>query len=151
MIQARTQYNKLFLILYMKDPDYVTKIMASWMTLDELQVTKTRRDFIDRGGTKETKQFTHRHLFGIHFSYRHQLDDHKNWRHTPIYLDTTWETRFWPDCNLAWYISVSEVNTALASDNFQNYGVVPPSIDFWRALEIECLDNTIGVELGDNV
>ena len=43
-----------------------------------------------------------------------------------------------------------EVNTSLASGHFQNDGVVQPSLDFWRSLAIECLENTIGFELGDN-
>ena len=34
------------------------------------------------------------------------------------------------------------------SGHFQNGGVVKPSLDFWRELSIECLDNKIGVELG---
>ena len=37
------------------------------------------------------------------------------------------------------------------SGNFQNYWVAQPSMDFWREFSIECPDNTIGVELGDNV
>ena len=45
---------------------------------------------------------------------------------------------------------MSEVNTALASGHFLNDGVVQPSLDFWRSLAIECLENTIGFELGDN-
>ena len=45
---------------------------------------------------------------------------------------------------------VSEVNTALGSGHFQNYGVVQPSLYFWRDLAIYCLENTIGVELGEN-
>ena len=45
---------------------------------------------------------------------------------------------------------MSEVNTDLASGPFQNYGVLQPSLDFWRCLAIECFDNTIGVELGEN-
>ena len=36
------------------------------------------------------------------------------------------------------------------SGHFQNGGVVKPSLDFWRELSIECLDNKIGVELGYN-
>ena len=36
MIEARTVYNKLFKIFCIKDPDYVMKIMASWMTLYKL-------------------------------------------------------------------------------------------------------------------
>ena len=45
---------------------------------------------------------------------------------------------------------VLEFNTALALGHFQNYWVVQPSLYFWRALEIEFLENTIGVELEDN-
>ena len=41
----------------MKNPDYVMNIMASWMTLDELGGTQTRRDFIDTIGAKDTKKF----------------------------------------------------------------------------------------------
>ena len=33
-------------------------IMASWMTVDYLDGAKTRRDFIDRSGTKKTNLFT---------------------------------------------------------------------------------------------
>ena len=141
MPEARTQDNKLFQILCMKDPDYVMKIMASWMTLDALEGAKTRRDFIDSSGTKDTEQFTCRQPFGIHFRYRNQVDDHNNWRHAPIFLERTWATKFWP---------VSEDNAALASGHFQYNRVMQPSLDFWRALELYCLENTIGVELVDN-
>ena len=34
MIEVRTEDNKLFKIFFMKETDYVVKIMASWMTLD---------------------------------------------------------------------------------------------------------------------
>ena len=43
MIEARTQENNPFLILCMKDPDYVINIMESWTTLDELEGANTRR------------------------------------------------------------------------------------------------------------
>ena len=78
------------------------------------------------------------------------MDDRNNWRHAPIYLQNTWMEKFWPDHNLAWYLAVSEVNTALASVHFKNDGVLQPSTYFWRALEIECIENTIGFELGEN-
>ena len=45
---------------------------------------------------------------------------------------------------------MSEVNTDLESGHFQHYGLVQPGLDFQRVLEIECLENTIGVKLGDN-
>ena len=57
MIEARTEENKYFEIFCMKDRDYVTKIMASWVTLDELEGENKIRYFIDSSVTKEMKQF----------------------------------------------------------------------------------------------
>ena len=51
MIQARTEDNKY-------DPDDLMKIMVGWMTLDELQGTKTGRYFIDISKMKEMEQIT---------------------------------------------------------------------------------------------
>ena len=67
MIQARTEDNKLFKIFWTEDPDYVMKIMVSYMTLDDLEGAKKRRNFIDSSGKKETKNFTYRKPFGIYF------------------------------------------------------------------------------------
>ena len=65
MIESITEYNKLFKIFCMKEQDYVMKIMASWMTLDELEVAKKIINCIDSSGTKERNQFAYRQLFGI--------------------------------------------------------------------------------------
>ena len=126
------------------------KIMASWITIDYPERSETRRDFIDSSEMKETKKFTYRQPFGIHFSYWHQGDNHNNRRHAPIYLEKIWATKFCPDRNFAWYLVVSEVNKTLVSGHFQNDRVVKPSLHFRRDLEIECLENTIEVELRDN-
>ena len=80
----------------------------------------------------------------------HQVDDQNNWRHAPISLEKKSGTKFWPNHNFAWYLAVSEVNTALVSGRFQNDGLVQPNLDFWVYLAIECLDNTIVIELGEN-
>ena len=144
MIEAKTEDNKLG-NLFFKEPDYVIKLMASWMTLDDLVGARTRRDFIDRFGTKETKQFAYWQPFGVHFRYRHQVDDQNNRRHAPIFLERTWGTRFWLDCNFAWYLAVLEINTAPASGHFQNDGVVQPILYIWIYLAVECLGNIIGV------
>ena len=106
MFEARTQENKSFRMFCMKEPDYVIKIMASWITLDELEGAKTKRALIESSGMKETKEFIYWKPFGLHFRYKHQLNDHKNWRHAPIYLDRTWTASFWPDHNFAWYLAV---------------------------------------------
>ena len=79
---------------------------------------KTIRDLTDRSGTKEAKIFTYRNPFGLHFKYRHKVDDHKNHIHTPIYLDRTWSTKFWKGCNFSWYLVASEVNIDLESGHF---------------------------------
>ena len=81
------------------------------------------------------KKFINQQPFGIDFRYRHQVDDKNNQRHAPFFLDRTWATKFWPDCNFAWYIDVSEVNTYLASDHIQNDAVVQPSLYCCTALE----------------
>ena len=36
MLEAATENGKPFYNFFFKEPDYVIKIMASWMTLDEL-------------------------------------------------------------------------------------------------------------------
>ena len=70
----------------MKEPDYVMNIMAIWMTIDESEGARTSRYFIDSSGMKETKLFTYRQPFGLHFRYMHQVGSKNNWRHAPIYL-----------------------------------------------------------------
>ena len=115
MIEERNEDNNLFKIFSMKDLDYVMKIMASWMKIYELEGKKTRRDFIESSGTKETKYSTYRQLFGFHFRYINKFDNHNNWIHTQIYLEMIWTTKFWSDRNFAWYLVVLEVNTALVS------------------------------------
>ena len=45
---------------------------------------------------------------------------------------------------------MSEVNADLVSGHFKKDGLVQPSLDFWIELDIECLENTVGVELGNN-
>jgi hypothetical protein len=45
MLEARTEDNKPFQTLCFKEPDYVMKTMALWMTLDDMEgATNTRRE-----------------------------------------------------------------------------------------------------------
>ena len=134
MIETRNQDNKLFQILCMKEPYYVMNIMASWITLDQLEGAKTRKYFIDSRGTKDTKQFTCRQPFALHFRYIHQVEDHNNQLHERISLERTHATKFWTDHNFALHVDMSEVNTYLVPGHFQNDGVVQQSLYFWRAL-----------------
>jgi hypothetical protein len=150
MLEAKTEEGKPFRIFCFKEPDYVMKIMATWMTLDELEDHPTRREYKGPNGQTVVKTFKYRMPFGLHFQYRHQVDDHNNRRHAPISLERTWATKFWPDRNFAWYLAALEVNTALASGHMQKGGgVLLPTLEFRRALAKECMENTIGIEEGD--
>ena len=44
MLQTKTDEGKPFKIFCMKEPDYVMKVMASWMTLNNLEGARTKRD-----------------------------------------------------------------------------------------------------------
>lgn len=145
MLQTKTEEGKPFKIFCMKEPDYVMKVMASWMTLNELEGARTKRDWKENGVNK-SKTFNYRQPFGLHFRYRHQVDDHNNRRHAPISIERTWATKFWADRNFAWYLAVSMVNANLAHGHFQNNGEVVPTLQFRRQLAQELLDNTIGRE-----
>ena len=101
-------------------------------------------------GTKDTKRFTYRKPFEVHFRDRHQGFNHNNQRHVPIYLERTWVTKSQSDSIFAQYLAVSEVNTYLASDHFQNDGVVQPHMDFRRYLSTQCVENTSWIVLGHN-
>ena len=87
------------------------------------------------------KKFTYRKPFGIRFRNRHKVNNHNNQTHATIYLEGKWATKLWPNRNFAWYfvvsgVNVSEGNISLASGNFQNNGLVQPSLNFRIALEI---------------
>ena len=151
MIEVTNQDNKQPQIFCMKDPYFMMKLMESWMYLDKLEGAKIRRESADSSGTNHTSIYTHQQPFGLNFKYIHKLYYHNNWIYVNIYLDRKWVTKFWIDCNFAWYLDVSEVNTAIASGHFKHYGLVQPSVEFQRALTIYCLDNTTSVELGDNL
>ena len=125
------------------------KIMTTWMTLDELEDHPTRREYKGANGQMVVKTFKYQIPFGLHFQYRHQVDNHNNRRHAPISLERTWATKFWPDRNFAWYLAASEVNTALTLGHMQKGGVLLPTLEFRRALAKECMENTIGMEEGD--
>ena len=105
---------KAYKIFCSKEPEYVMKIMATWMTLEELDGADTRREYKGRDGESLTRLFKYCQPYGLHFRYRHQVEDHKNRRHATISIEMTWATKFWPDRNFACYLAVTEVNTALA-------------------------------------
>ena len=60
------------------------KIMATWMTLEELDGSDTRREYKGQDVESLTRLFKYRQKFGLQLRYCHQVDNHKNRRHAPI-------------------------------------------------------------------
>ena len=80
-----------FQVICMKKPNYVMKIMCKWMTLANFEGGQTRRDYLV-DGVKTTKTFKYKQPFGMHYKFRHQVDDNNSRRHFPISVERTWAT-----------------------------------------------------------
>ena len=84
-------------VFFMKDPDYVMKLMTIYGPL-EPKDKKTHRNF-KLGGVME--------VVANHFLYRQKVDEKNNRRYAPIYIYKTWATKYWPYSCFAWYLAVS--------------------------------------------
>ena len=127
---------KAFNVFCFKEPEYVMKIMATWMTLEELDGADTRREYKGWDGQSLARLFKYRQLFGLHFHYRHQLDDHNNRIHAHISNERTWATNFWPNRHFSWCLAVTEVNTALSDAHLRKGGQLIPSLQFGKNLRM---------------
>ena len=85
----------------------------------------------------------------MNLRYHHQVEDQKNIRHAPISLERKWESKFCPNRKFAWYLAVTELNTALVDGHFRKGRKLIPTLQFRRKLAHEMMDNTIGVETVD--
>ena len=133
MLEAITEdgpEGKAFNIFCFKEPEYVMMIMATWMTLKELDGVDMRQEYKGRYGQSLIRQFKDWHPFGLHFRYRHQVDDHSNRRHATISLEKTWETKFLANRNFAWYLAVTEMKTEMAYGHFRKGGKLIPNLQF---------------------
>ena len=141
---------KEFNIFCLKEPAYVMKIMATWMTLNELYGADTRREYKGWDGQSLVRQFKYRHPSGLKFRYCHQVDDHNNIRHAPISIERIWATKLCRNINFAWYLAVTEVNMRLADGHFCKCGQLIPTLQFLRKLAHQMMENTIEVETVDS-
>ena len=63
MLEAITEEDpegKIFKIFCFKEPEYVMKIMATWMTLEELDRADNRREYKGRDGESHTMTYLDR-------------------------------------------------------------------------------------------
>ena len=91
MLEFYRQILKIIICLkiFMKNMDYVMRIMASFMTLDELEGKRKRRNFSDSSGTNYMKRFIYWQPFGIYFRYIHQVYNHNKQINASIHLGRT--------------------------------------------------------------
>ena len=142
-VTLKVDTGETFKVFCFKEPDYVMKIMSTFGTLEEKEDHQTRRTY-KKNGEQISTVFNYIEPVSNHFRFRHQIDDHNNRRHSPVSIESTWATKYWPDRNFAWFIAVTEVNV----NNVRGYfgGVSLPQLEFRRKLAWEMINNTVGVE-----
>jgi len=131
-----------FFIHCFKEPNYVMKIMATWMTLDEFG-GGTKRKWKGADGRAIEKKLKYKQPFGMHFLHRHWVDDHNNRRHKPILFETSWKTKYLPDRNFSHYVAITEANAILAHGHWTLGGNVEPVLEGRHHLAKEMIINTV--------
>ncbi len=100
---------RLFYFLCCRDADYITKIMSTHGTLDEVEGHSTWRCV-----NGEWRSFRYAEPFSRHNKGKHWVDDVNNRRHDPVGLETTWKTKWWPYRQFTFLLSIAEVNAGQA-------------------------------------
>lgn len=99
-----------FHIFAMKEPDYVMKLMSTYVT-NELQVNHaTKRIYIGSDGNMVTTNFCYPEDVSNHFKFWHVVYDHNAKRHARISLEYVWATKDWQYYPFSFLLTVSEVN-----------------------------------------
>ena len=81
-------------------------------------VREEKRQIFGPKESRKQKMIWYLEVVHNHFKYRHAVDDHNNRRQSPISLEETWATKWWPHRVHAFLLGVTEVNCALADDYF---------------------------------
>ena len=122
-----------------KEPDYVMLLMATYGTLERVGPQHSR-SWEDADGQSHSTRVQYPEIVYNHYKYRHSVDDHNNRRQSPISLEKTWSTHWWPNRVFAFLIAISEVNTLKAWTNiYQNPDM--ETLDFRKQLADELINN----------
>ncbi len=126
-----------FYINCCRDADYITKIMSTHGTLDEVEGHSTWR-CIDG----EWKLFRYAEPFSRHNKEKHWVNNMNNLRHDPIGLENTWKTKWWPNCQFTFLMSIAEVNAGQARARARDEKP-DPTLTFRRKLAMQMMTNKI--------
>ena len=102
MLETKILEGKYF--FFMKEPDYVIKIIATQTAMDDLEGGGIIRKWKDANYVSVTKYFVYRKPFGMHFRFRHKVDDNNNRCHTTISIEQTRDTNFGVCQNLVFFL-----------------------------------------------
>ena len=127
-----------FLVHCTRDSQYVTKIMSTHGLLEEIQDHPTWR-LVDG----EWKTFKYAEPLSRHNRAKHWVDDVNNRRHAPIGLEEMWRTKWWPNRQFTFILSVVEVNCVQARARARKEAS-EPTLTFRRKLAMRMLTNRIG-------
>mmetsp|Transcript_14117 Transcript_14117/g.21448 ORF Transcript_14117/g.21448 Transcript_14117/m.21448 type:complete len:179 (-) Transcript_14117:2424-2960(-) len=92
----------------MKEPDYTMMLMSTYGSLVRLGTVKSRSWM--EGNTKCSASFQYPEVVHNHFKYRHMVDDHNAKRHSPLSLEMSWATKWWPNRVFSFLLAVTEIN-----------------------------------------
>ena len=128
-----------FHIFVMKEPDYIMSLMSTYGTNQRIDGKETRRDWKENGVSK-TMMFKYPEVIVNHFRHRHSVDDYNAKRHSPISLEVVWATKRWPNCVVAFLLSITEVNCRLAECYFTKWKTAS-MLEFRKKLAFELIEN----------
>ena len=83
-------------------------LIATYGTVERMGQEKKRVWKIN--GEQFQSTFKYPELFHNHFQYRHAVDDHNNRRQSPISVERTWSTKWWPHRIFAFLLAITEIN-----------------------------------------
>ncbi len=90
-----------FHIFAMKEQDYMMMLMSTYGSLNEMTKGDTAHTWTNPAGESVTKRFKGWEPFFNHFKFRYGIDDHNAKRLSPISIEETWATKWWPNRVLA--------------------------------------------------
>ena len=119
----------------MKEPDYVMMLMTTYGTTTRFGLEKPCR--LDDG--TEVK-FQYPKIIYNHFKYWHAVDDHNNRWQSPISIEKTWKTKWWPNRVFAFLLALTEINCLLVWVNILKHDPIE-TLEFWKMLAKELINN----------
>ncbi len=129
-----------FFIHCTQDNEYVTKIMSTHGILDEIQDHPTW--WLVNGVWKSLK---YTEPLSCHNRAKHWVDDVNNCCHNPIGLESAWATKWWPNQQFTFILSVVEANAAQAWVRAKKEAAMQ-TLEFQKNLAMKMMTN----KLGDN-